>query len=50
MAFRVDAFTRAEHFCRMEPRLDAWERVRRHWDPRGVLRSMQSVRVFGDRT
>jgi hypothetical protein len=33
----------------MEPRLEAWTVVRRKWDPRGTLRSAQSVRVFGDR-
>ncbi len=43
-----DAFTRAEHFRAMEPRLDAWNRVRRQWDPDGKLRSAQSVRVLGD--
>jgi decaprenylphospho-beta-D-ribofuranose 2-oxidase len=43
-----DAFTRAESFRRMEPRLEAWQRVRRRWDPDGILRSAQSVRVFGD--
>jgi len=43
-----DAFTRAEHFRAMEPRLDAWERVRRTWDPQRRLRSAQSVRLFGD--
>lgn len=45
-----DAFTRADHFRAMEPRLDAWQRVRRKWDPEGRLRSAQSVRIFGDRT
>lgn len=44
-----DAFTRGENFRRMEPRLDAWQRVRRQWDPEGRLRSAQSVRVLGDR-
>jgi FAD/FMN-containing dehydrogenase len=44
-----DAFTRPEHFRAMEPRLDEWLRVRRKWDPEGRLRSLQSVRVFGDR-
>jgi decaprenylphospho-beta-D-ribofuranose 2-oxidase len=44
-----DAFTTAEHFRRMEPRLDAWLAVRRKWDPAGVIRSAQSVRLFGDR-
>jgi decaprenylphospho-beta-D-ribofuranose 2-oxidase len=43
-----DAFTRAEHFRAMEPRLDAWNRVRRRWDPHGRLRSAQSVRLLGD--
>jgi len=43
-----DAFTRAEHFRAMEPRLDAWLAVRRRWDPEGRLRSAQSVRIFGD--
>lgn len=44
-----DAFTRAEHFRAMEPRLDAWTAVRRRWDPDGRLKSAQSVRVLGDR-
>ena len=44
-----DAFTRAEHFRAMEPRLPAWEEIRRRWDPEGRLRSRQSVRVLGDR-
>lgn len=44
-----DAFTRAEHFRAMEPRLDAWNTVRRKWDPEGKLRSAQSIRVLGDR-
>jgi FAD/FMN-containing dehydrogenase len=43
-----DAFTRAEHFRAMEPRLDAWLQVRRRWDPGGKFRSAQSVRVLGD--
>ena len=43
-----DALTRPEHFRRMEPRLDEWTRIRRHWDPTGRLRSAQSVRVLGD--
>jgi FAD/FMN-containing dehydrogenase len=43
-----DAFTRAEHFRAMEPRLDAWTAVRRRWDPQGRLKSAQSVRVLGD--
>jgi FAD/FMN-containing dehydrogenase len=43
-----DAFTRAEHFRAMEPRLERWLAVRRKWDPQGRLRSVQSVRLFGD--
>jgi hypothetical protein len=31
----------------MEPRLDEFLRVRRHWDPEGRIRSAQSVRLFG---
>jgi len=44
-----DAFTRPEHFRRMEPRLEAFDRVRRRWDPEGRIRSAQSIRLFGDR-
>lgn len=44
-----DTFTRREHFERMEPRLPAFQEVRRRWDPEGRLRSAQSVRLFGDR-
>ncbi|MEO8213022.1 MAG: FAD-binding oxidoreductase [Myxococcales bacterium] len=43
-----DAFTRPEHFRAMEPRLEAWETVRRKWDPEGKIRSRQSVRMLGD--
>jgi FAD/FMN-containing dehydrogenase len=43
-----DAFTRAEHFRAMEPRLDAFLAERRKWDPDGRIRSAQSVRLFGD--
>lgn len=43
-----DAFTRAEHFRAMEPRLEQWMTIRRRWDPTGLLRSAQSVRLFGD--
>jgi FAD/FMN-containing dehydrogenase len=43
-----DAFTRAEHFRAMEPRLSEWLAIRRRWDPAGRLRSAQSVRLFGD--
>jgi decaprenylphospho-beta-D-ribofuranose 2-oxidase len=44
-----DTFTRAEHFRRMEPRLEAWQAIRRRWDPEGRIRSAQSVRILGDR-
>lgn len=43
-----DAFTRADHFRSMEPRLDGWLAVRRQWDPASKIRSSQSVRVLGD--
>jgi len=43
-----DAFTRADHFRAMEPRLDRFLAVRRTWDPQGRLKSAQSVRLFGD--
>ena len=43
-----DAFTRAEHFRQMEPRLPKWMEVRRRWDPELRIRSSQSVRVLGD--
>ena len=43
-----DAFTRAEHFRAMEPRLDQWMEVRKRWDPELRIRSAQSVRVLGD--
>ena len=43
-----DAFTRAEHFRAMEPRLEEFQRVRRLWDPDGRLRSAQSERLLGE--
>jgi FAD/FMN-containing dehydrogenase len=43
-----DAFTRAEHFRAMEPRIEEFQRVRRIWDPNRRLRSAQSVRLLGD--
>lgn len=43
-----DALTRAEHFRAMEPRLEAFNAVRRKWDPQAKLRSAQSVRLLGD--
>lgn len=44
-----DAFTRPHHFRAMEPRLEAWNAVRRAWDPHGRLKSAQSIRLLGDR-
>jgi FAD/FMN-containing dehydrogenase len=43
-----DAFTRAEHFRAMEPRLAGWRRVREKWDPQQRLKSALSVRLLGD--
>ena len=43
-----DALTRVEHFQAMEPRLSAWNEIRRKWDPSGRLRSALSVRLLGD--
>lgn len=43
-----DAFTRPDHFRAMEPRLSEFEAIRRRWDPEGKIRSMQSIRLFGD--
>jgi len=44
-----DAFTREEHFREMEPRLEAFNEVRRRWDPRARIRSALSVRLLGDK-
>jgi decaprenylphospho-beta-D-ribofuranose 2-oxidase len=43
-----DSFTRAQDFRAMEPRLEHFLHVRRAWDPKGVFKSAQSVRLFGD--
>ncbi|MCC7043001.1 MAG: FAD-binding oxidoreductase [Acidobacteria bacterium] len=43
-----DAYTRPEHYRAMEPRLAAFEAIRRRWDPQGRIRSAQSVRLLGD--
>jgi decaprenylphospho-beta-D-ribofuranose 2-oxidase len=43
-----DALTRPDHFRAMEPRFEAWNAVRKKWDPDGKIRSAQSVRLFGD--
>jgi decaprenylphospho-beta-D-ribofuranose 2-oxidase len=41
-----DAFTRKEHFARMEPRLAAWQTIRRRWDPQGRLGSQLAARLL----
>lgn len=43
-----DALTRAADFAAMEPRLAAFDAIRRTWDPTRRLRSALSVRLFGD--
>ena len=43
-----DTFSRPEDFRAMEPRLDAWQAIRRQWDPECKIRSAQSIRLFGD--
>jgi FAD/FMN-containing dehydrogenase len=48
MYLTKDAFTRAEHFARMEPRLAAFDAVRRRWDPERRFKSAQSIRMLGD--
>lgn len=45
-----DAFTTAEHFAAMDPRLPKFTEIRRKWDPDQRLRSAQSVRMLGDAT
>src|SRR5262249_38922226 len=43
-----DAFSRAEHYRAMDPRVDAFLAVRERWDPERRLRSALSARLFGD--
>jgi FAD/FMN-containing dehydrogenase len=43
-----DALTTPEHFRAMETRLDAFNDVRRRWDPEGRLKSALSIRLLGD--
>ena len=43
-----DALTDAEQFQAMEDRLEAFQTVRRRWDPELRIRSAQSVRLLGD--
>ncbi len=42
-----DAFTTAEQFRAMEPRLDEWLAIKHRYDAKNRLRSAQSVRLFG---
>ena len=41
-----DAFTRADHYRAMDPRVAEFQRVRRLWDPEGRFRSAQSARLL----
>ena len=43
-----DAFTREAHYRAMDPRVDAFNAIRRRWDPEGRIRSALSVRLLGD--
>jgi len=43
-----DALTRADDLRAMEPRLAAWNAVRKRWDPDGKLESALSRRLLGD--
>lgn len=43
-----DALTRPEDLRAMDPRLPRFAEIRRKFDPEGVLRSVQSVRLLGD--
>lgn len=40
-----DAFVSPANFRRMYPRFEEWDQVRRRYDPQGLLRSAQSVRL-----
>ncbi len=43
-----DALSTAADFLAMEPRFEAWNAVRRKWDPEATLRSALSERLMGD--
>ena len=43
-----DAFSRGEHYRAMDPRVDAFNAIRRRWDPEGRIKSALSVRLLGD--
>jgi decaprenylphospho-beta-D-ribofuranose 2-oxidase len=42
-----DALTRPDHLRAMEPRLTAWNEVRKRWDPDGKLESALARRLLG---
>lgn len=44
-----DGHSRPEHVRAMDPRLDGFLEVCRKWDPKGLLRSAQSKRLFESR-
>jgi FAD/FMN-containing dehydrogenase len=43
-----DTLTRPEHYRAMDPRLDAWNEIRRRWDPSGRMMTALSARLLGD--
>jgi FAD/FMN-containing dehydrogenase len=43
-----DAFTRPEHYAKMDPRVPQFLALRDRIDPQRAIRSAQSVRLFGD--
>jgi len=43
-----DTFTKPKHFLAMEPRWEAFNAVRRKWDPDARIRSALSARLLGD--
>lgn len=45
-----DTLTRAEDFRRMEPRLPAFDAIRRRWDPGRTIRSVQAERLLREPT
>jgi FAD/FMN-containing dehydrogenase len=45
-----DRFTRPKHFRAMELRLETFFAARERWDRKRLLRSAQSVRLFGDKS
>src|SRR5262249_32943862 len=44
-----DAFTRAEPYRAMDPRVPEFQSIRRRWDPEGRFRSAQSERLLDAR-